>query len=311
MTTQARATQWRAFTQSLRDWLSKHEEPISGYLFLMPTLLSIFVFVVFPVLFSFYLSFHDWDYLSDTRPFLGLENYVRMFQTERFWTTLKNTARYGFSIVPLNLVVALGLALLVNNRVRGINLFRTAYFSPVVTSSVAVAMIWGWIFDPGFGLLNYLLRLVGISPILWLGDPKWAVPSLVIMAVWNGVGYNMMIFLAGLQGVPQEYYDAATVDGANSLKQFWHVTLPLLSPTTFFVVITGMIGALQVFDQIFILTKGGPAGSTRTIVYYLWEHGFEYWDMGYASAVAYVLFAVIFALTQINWRVGSRFVHYQ
>jgi multiple sugar transport system permease protein len=295
----------------IRQWLSRHEQAIAGYGFLLPTLLSVGVFIVFPVVFSFYLSFHEWDYMSASRPFVGLGNYVRMIQHEKFWKTVRTSVTYAFTYVPVNIIVSLGLALLINRQVPGITLFRTAYFSPVITSSVAVALIWGWIFDAGFGLLNYLLSLFGIPPQMWLGDPKWALSCLVLMAVWNGVGYNMMIFLAGLQGIPQEYYDAAIVDGANPLQRFRHVTFPLLSPTTFFVFITGVMGALQVFDQIYILTKGAPAGTTRTIVYYLFENGFMYFDMGYASAIAWVLFAMIFALTLVNWRVAGRFVHYQ
>lgn len=296
---------------TFRDRWTKYEEAISGYAFLLPTIVSVLVFILFPVIFSFYISFHKYDYLSTNRPFVGFHNYIRMFTSERFWQTLANSARYALGIVPLNIVCALSLALLVNNKVRGINFFRTAYFSPVVTSSVAVAMIWGWIFDPAFGLLNWLLRLIGLKGLMWLGDPKLAMWCLVVMATWNGVGYNMMIFLAGLQGIPQEYYDAATVDGANGFQRFRYVTLPLLSPTTFFVFITGIIGALQVFDQIWVLTKGGPAGTTRTIVYFLWEQGFTNFDMGYASAIAYVLFIFIFVLTLINWRVAGKFVHYQ
>jgi multiple sugar transport system permease protein len=296
---------------SFRLWLSRREETLAGYAFLMPTLLSLLIFVVFPVLFSFYISFHKYDYLSTARPFVGLDNYRHMVQNERFWRTLANSTRYAFMYMPLNLAFSLGLALLINNKLAGIKLYRTAYFSPVVTSSVAVALIWGWLFDPAFGLLNYLMRSVGLPGSNWLGDPSIAMLCLVVMAVWNGAGYNMMIFLAGLQGIPQEYYDAATVDGAGAWGRFRHVTLPLLSPTTFFIFITGMIGALQVFDQIWILTKGGPAGTTRTIVFYLWEQGFQSFDMGFASAIAYVLFAVIFVLTQINWRMAGRFVHYQ
>ena len=311
MTSRAQADRRYHALGAIRAWMENREEAIAGYSFLVPTVLSVLIFVVFPVIFSFYISFHKWDYISGDRPFIGFGNYLRMFKTEKFWKTLSNSARYGLTIVPVNIAVSLGLALLVNQKVKGVTAFRAAYFSPVVTSSVAVAMIWGWIFDPGFGLLNYLVRLVGLPGQLWLGDPKLALPALVAMAVWNGAGYNMMIFLAGLQGISQEYYDAATVDGANGYQQFRHITLPLLSPTTFFVFITGMIGALQIFDQIYILTKGGPAGSTRTIVYYLWENGFESFDMGYASSLAYVLFAVIFLLTQINWRVVGRFVHYQ
>ena len=311
MATEVLAQERQGLKERVQAWFSKYEEIIAGYSFLLPTVLSVLIFVAFPVVFSFYISFHKYDYLSTSRPFVGFDNYILMFRTERFWRTLWNSVRYALGAVPLNIVVSLALALLINRKLRGINVFRAAYFSPVVTSSVAVAMIWGWIFDPGFGLLNYILRLVGIPPQLWLGDPKLAMWSLIFMAVWNSAGYNMMIFLAGLQGIDQEYYDAATVDGANAVQRFRHITLPLLSPTTFFVFITGMIGAIQVFDQIFILTKGGPAGSTRTIVFYLWERGFGAFDMGYASAVAYLLFAVIFLLTQINWRVAGRFVHYQ
>jgi multiple sugar transport system permease protein len=292
-------------------WFQRKEETISAYLFLAPTILLVSVFTVFPVLFSLFLSFHKWDYISAARPFVGLDNFRRLINTPRFWSTLANSARYGFAIMPLNIAVAMILALMVNQKLRGITIFRSAYFSPVVTSSVAVGLIWSWIFDPAFGPLNYALSLVGIGPQMWLGSPKLALYSLVVMAVWNGVGYNKMLFLAGLQGIPQEYYDAAVVDGANTLQQFRMITIPLLSPTTFFVFITGLIGALQVFDQIYLLTKGGPAGTTRTIVFYLWEVGFESFEMGYASAVAYFLFGVIFLLTLLNYRFGSRFVHYQ
>ena len=298
---------------SLRKWYQKREQAFSGYTYLLPTILSVLIFIVFPVVFSFYISFYRFNYLSPKMTFLGFQNYTRMLTSERFWTVLWNTCRYVIGAVPLGMAFSLALAMLINRKLVGINFFRSAYFSPVITSSIAVAMIWRWIFDPTFGLLNLLLEKVGIPGITWLGDTNLAMWCLVVMSVWNGAGYNMIIFLAGLQSISQEYYDAATVDGANSLQTFRYVTWPLLSPTTFFVFITGIIGSLQVFDIVWLSTDatGGPAGSTRTIVFYLWEQGFKYYDMGFASALAYILFFIIFVLTLINWRITGRMVHYQ
>jgi multiple sugar transport system permease protein len=291
----------------------RREQAVSGYTYLLPTILSVLIFIVFPVVFSFYISFFKFNYLSPNMKFLGLQNYSRLLANDRFWTVLWNTSRYVIGAVPLGMAFSLGLALLINRKLPGINFFRSAYFSPVITSSIAVAMIWKWLFDPSFGLLNFFLEKVGITGILWLGDPNLAMWCLVIMSVWSGAGYNMVIFLAGLQGISQEYYDAATVDGAGRIQIFRFITWPLLSPTTFFIFITGIIGSLQVFDIVWLSTNatGGPAGTTRTIVFYLWEQGFKYFDMGYASALAYVLFFIIFVLTLINWRFTGGLVHYQ
>jgi multiple sugar transport system permease protein len=297
----------------IKVWLQRREQTISGYTYLLPTVLSVLIFVVFPVVFSFYISFFRFDYLSPKMNFLGLQNYTRMLTSDRFWTVLWNTGRYVIGAVPFGMAFSLALALLINRKLPAINFFRSAYFSPVITSSIAVAMIWKWLFDPSFGLLNFFLEKIGITGVLWLGDPNLAMWCLVVMSVWNGAGYTMIIFLAGLQGISQEYYDAATVDGAGGWQSFRYVTWPLLSPTTFFVFITGIIGSLQVFDIVWLSTDatGGPAGTTRTIVFYLWEQGFKYYDMGFASALAYFLFLIIFVLTLINWRLTGGLVHYQ
>jgi multiple sugar transport system permease protein len=298
---------------SIKLYFRKHEQTLSGYAFLLPTILSVLIFTVLPVGFSFYISFFKFNFLSPATDFVGLQNYIRLFTNDRFWTALGNTFRYVIGVVPFGMAFSLGLALLINRKLPGMNFFRSAYFSPVITSSIAVALIWQWIFDPNYGLLNFFLGEVGITGITWLQDPNMAMWCIAFMAVWSGAGYNMILFLAGLQGISEEYYDAATVDGANRLQIFRYITWPLLSPTTFFIFIVGIIGALQVFDMPWLVSKGlgGPIGSTRTIVFYLWEQGFKYYDMGYASALAYILFFIIFVFTLINWRYSSRYVHYQ
>jgi len=303
----------RSSWTAIRKWYQKREQIFSAYTYLLPTIISVLAFIIFPVVFSFYISFFKFNYLSPKMTFLGLQNYIRLLTSDRFWTVLWNTTRYVIGAVPMGMAFSLGLALLINRKLPAINFFRSAYFSPVITSSIAVAMIWRWLFDPSFGLLNFFLEKIGITGILWLGDTNLAMWCLVVMSVWSGAGYNMIIFLAGLQGISQEYYDAATVDGAGSWQSFRFVTLPLLSPTTFFVFITGVIGSLQVFDIVWLSTNatGGPMGTTRTIVFYLWEQGFKYFDMGFASALAYMLFFIIFILTLINWRYTGRTVHYQ
>jgi len=275
--------------------------------------LSVLIFIVIPVGFSFYISFFNFNFLSPATDFVGLHNYISLFTSDRFWTVLLNTSRYVIGVVPFGIAVSLGLALLINRKLPGINFFRSAYFSPVITSSIAVALIWKWVFDPSWGILNFLLDKVGITGITWLGDPNLAIWCLAIMSVWSGAGYNMILFLAGLQGISKEYYDAAIVDGAGRLQLFRYITWPLLSPTTFFVFVVGIIGSLQVFDIVLLVTNatGGPGGSTRTIVFYMWEQGFKYYNMGFASAMAYVLFFFIFVLTLINWRFTGRLVHYQ
>ncbi len=285
-------------------------ELLTAIPFLSPTLLVFAIFVVFPVIFSFYLSFMKWNMFSAETSFVGAENYLTILANPEFWAVLKNTAFYTIGTVPLNMVLALAVAYVLNKKIAGKRLLRTAFFAPVVMSSVAAAVIWRWVYEPNFGLLNYVLGWLGIPAINWLNDPTAAMFALIVMGVWKTFGVNMVLFSAGLQGIPDHYYEAAEIDGAGKWGQFWNITLPLLSPTTFFILVMSVIGSFQVFDIVYVLTSGGPLGTTKVLVFYLYEHAFKYFEMGYASAVAYLLFALIFTLTllQVKYLRGS--IHY-
>jgi multiple sugar transport system permease protein len=272
-----------------------------GYVFILPSLLHLLVFFLIPLGFSLWLSFHDWRGLT-TRgiPFVGLENYAFMLGDTRWWNAVKNTLVYTFLSVPLGMALSLLVAVVMNQKIPGVYAFRATFFLPVVTSWVAVSVVWLWILDGRLGLLNYALSLVGLEGPDWLADPRTALLALVLISVWKGLGFQMVIWLAGLQSIPKELYEAAIVDGANRVQQFRFVTLPMLAPTTFFLLITGVIGSFQVFTPVFVLTKGGPLGSTDVAVYRIYERAFVNFDFGYASALAWVLFAFIFAATLVQ-----------
>jgi multiple sugar transport system permease protein len=207
--------------------------------------------------------------------------------------------------------LALLLAIALNQQLRGMHVFRAAYFLPTITSAVAAATVWRWIYEPNFGLLNSLLYAIGVEhPPTWISSPAWAMPALILLGIWQGLGFQMVIFLAGLQGIPAHLYEAAAIDGAGWWARFRHITLPLISPTTFFVLIISVIGSYQVFDQAFVLTEGGPGYATTTLVYYIYEYGFQFFKMGYAAAMAWILFAIVFVLTVIQFRIQARWVHY-
>jgi multiple sugar transport system permease protein len=278
--------------------------------FLSPTLLIFLAFVLFPVFFSFYLSFHKWNMFSASAEAVGADNYLAILANPEFWMVLKNTAVYTLGTVPLNMLLALGVATILNRKIAGRRLLRTAFFAPVVMSSVAAAVIWRWVYEPNFGLLNYVLGVFGVPSVNWLNDPTAAMSALIVMGVWKTFGVNMVLFAAGLQGIPEHYYEAAKIDGAGRWGQFWNITIPLLSPTTFFILVMSVIGSFQVFDTVYVLTSGGPLGSTKVLVFYLYEHAFKYFEMGYASAVAYLLFVLIFVLTlaQVKYLRGT--IHY-
>ncbi len=278
--------------------------------FLSPTLVIFSVFVLFPVFFSFYLSFHQWNMFSKVRSFVGLANYSRILHDAEFWSVLRNTTVYTLGTVPLNMLLALAVASLLNRKLLGKKFLRTAFFTPVITSSVAAAVIWRWVYDPNFGLLNTCLGWFGIAPVNWLNEPGTAMLALILMAVWKSFGVNMVLFSAGLQNIPEHYYEAAEIDGAGWWAKFWHVTIPLLSPTTFFILVMSVIGSFQVFDIVYVLTSGGPLVSTKVLVFYLYEYAFKFFEMGYASAVAYLLFALIFTLTLLQIRYLKARVHY-
>lgn len=287
-------------------------ETIAGYLFLLPNIVGFVIFTALAVVASAGISLTEWDLLSDP-VFVGFDNYVELFTNDPlFRTVLWNTFYFTIVSVPASTIIALALALVFNTGLRMIPLFRTAYFLPVITATVVVALIWRWFYNPDFGILNYVLWRLGVdSPPNWLASRTWAMPAIIIMATWKQVGYNMVIFLAGLQAIPSTLYEAASIDGAGRWRRFLNITLPLLTPTTFFVLVISIIGSLQVFDAVLVLTDGGPANATRTMVYHIWQEAFVFLEMGYAAAVAWVLFFIVFLVTLAQWRLQRRWVHYE
>jgi len=279
----------------------------AALVFLGPALFLIGVFFLLPVLAAFLLSFTDFDIyavadLRNTR-FVGLRNYVQLLGTPLFWTALKNTFYFALVGGPLTIAASLGAALLVNHRlVRFKTLFRTIYFLPFVTTLVAVALVWRYLYHTRYGLLNYGLGLLGLGPVDWLGDPRWAMPAIILMATWKNFGYNMLIFIAGLQAIPDSLYEAARIDGASAWQRFRHITLPQLGPTTFFVCVITMIGYLQLFVEPYVMTAGGPLRSTTSLVLFMYEEGFRWWRMGMAAAIAVVLFVIILLATLVQFR---------
>ena len=273
----------------------------SGYAFIFPSFLHLALFFLLPLFFSFWLSFHDWRGLTTKNiPFVGLENYQFMLGDKRWWKSMLNTLYYTFISVPAGMIISLIIAMVMNLNIRGVYIFRAIFFIPVITSWVAISVVWLWVLDGNIGLLNYSLSLIGIDGPDWLGNPRTALLALILIATWKGAGFQMIIWLAGLQGISRVMYEAAIVDGANRWQRFRYVTLPLLAPTTFFLLITGVIGSFQVFTPVFVMTKGGPLGSTDVAVYRIYQRAFVNFDFGYASALAWVLFALIFVATLIQ-----------
>jgi multiple sugar transport system permease protein len=290
-----------------------------AYLFLLPSLLGFLIFVAGPVVASLGLSFVDWNLLSAPR-FVGLANYAEIFTRDAvFWTSFWNTMFYSVTIVPLQLAAGLAVALALNQGLRGVKIYRLIYFMPVVSSVVAVALVFQWMFNRDYGVISALFWWLGdttglpIAPPDWLNSSVWIKPAIVLMTVWKNMGFTMVIYLAGLQAVPEELYDAAKVDGAGAWARFRSITLPLISPTTFFLLIIQMIGAFQLFSEPFVMTRGqgGPANSATSIVFYIYLAAFRFSQMGKASAIAWVLFAFIFAATLIQNRLQRRWVHYE
>jgi multiple sugar transport system permease protein len=282
-----------------------------AWLFLAPTLIGLAVLSAGPIVAALGISLTNWDLLT-TPKWAGLDNFAALLADRRFQTALRNTVFYTATSVPLGLVLGLGLALALNQRLRGISWIRTAYFLPVVTSTVAISLVWSWIYSPGTGPLNSVLAAVGLPPQRWITDPVWAMPSIVVMSVWQGLGTTVIIFLAGLQGIPEMYHDAAAVDGAGAWARFRHVTLPLLTPSIFFTGILALIDSFQVFDQVYVLASPGrPTDATVTLVYMIYENGFRNFKMGYASAAAWILFLIVAVFTIVYFRLQDRWVHYQ
>jgi multiple sugar transport system permease protein len=273
--------------------------------FLLPGLGGLLIFTVLPILASLVLTFFKWDLLTSPQ-FIGLANYRRLIADRAFWDALQHTLSFIVGYLPLVLILGLAVALALNAPLRGIGLIRTAFFLPVVSSWVAVALLWSWLFNPRYGLVNYLLSLVGIAGPGWLFDPQWAMPAIILTSVWKDLGFVVVIFLAGLQTIPHDYYEAASLDGAGRLAQLRSITLPLLAPTTFFVTIISLINSFQVFDQVWVMTEGGPAGATTVLVERVVRHAFSYGEMGYAATISWAIFALVFLTTLVQLRLQRR-----
>ncbi len=291
----------RAFTGLRR------EETLAGYLFLLPNFVGFVVFMLFPICFAFYIMLTEWS-LSKPPEFIGLENFEVMLEDRLFWKSLSNSVYYTVVAVPTGIFIAFWLALALNRKMRGIIFFRTIYFLPQVTLTVAAATIWRWMYQPNVGLINYILGLFGIEGPNWIHHTAWAMPAVIIMSNWQGIGSAMLILLAGLQGIPEEYYEAASIDGANGWQRMRFVTLPMLSPAIFFVVVTSLIGAFQSFDQFLVLTNGGPADATTPLTLYIYNSAFKFLKMGYGAALAAVLFVIILIITIVQWQLARRWV---
>lgn len=298
-------------SRRLRETLRQIRKNWTAYLFIAPGLIHFAIFTMFAVGFAFYISFHEWNIIQPDKPYVGLDNYIKLFRDPRFLRAVKNTLTFMVG-VPLNLLTGLFVALLLNTKVRGQAIYRTFFYIPVVTPLVVSSIIWKWVYQGDYGLLNYYLLQLGLidHKIVWLANPDLALPALIVMGIWMGTGSTMVIYLAGLQSIPEEMYDAAKVDGANGLQRLLYITIPLLRPTTFFLFITSVIGTFQIFTEVYIMTNGGPLNRTTTIGYYLYTNAFRELEMGYATAMAFVLFAMIFVFTVIQWKYTRGDVEY-
>ena len=283
----------------------KRNRDYVGYLMIAPAYSIYFLFIVVPILTGFYYSFTNYDFYK-TKDFIGLRNYIGVFGDALFRQSLANTLIYSLcTIVPI-MVMGMILAVLLNKNITGRRFYRSVLYIPNVTSMVAISMIWLWIYDPTYGILNRMMKIIGAEPVQWLFNPKTAMGCVIIMSIWRGIGYNMVVYLAGLQSIPQSLYEAAKVDGASGLRQFFTITIPMLKPTTFFLFVTGCVGSFMVFEQVNILTSGGPLNTTTTIVHQIYLNAFQNFRMGYASAMAMVLLVITAAITMINFKYGNQ-----
>ena len=276
-------------------------------LFLGPSLLIIALFFFMPVIAAFAMSFTDFDIYAlgnlDYLRFVAFKNYSTLLSDPLFWTAIKNTFYFVMVGGPLSVAASLAAAVLLNSKfIRFKGVFRLIYFLPVVTTHVAVAIVWRYIYHPRFGLLNYLLGFIGIGPVDWLGDPNWSMPAIILLVVWKNFGYNMVIFIAGLQNIPVELYEAASIEGASAWQQFKHITIPQLAPTTLFISVITMIGYFQLFAEPYVMTQGGPLNSTLSIVLYMYQEGFRWWNIGYSTALAFMLTVIILIGTSIQFK---------
>lgn len=291
----------------------RRREQWTAWLFLLPSLLGFVVFLAFPILFSLWLSFSDWDLISGIGNirFIGLDNFTELFADEVFYQSLKNNILFTLIVVPVTMAVSLVTAIILNGHVYASGLLRLAFFMPYITTIVAVSVVWLALFHPTQGPVNQFLMSLGIAqPPEWLASPVYALPTISLMMIWVGMGYDLVIYMAALQGVPRTLYEAAVIDGATRLRRFFHITLPLISPATFFLLITRIIASFEVFGPINIMTAGGPGKATSVLVYELYEQAFHFYRMGYGSAIAWVLFALIFIVTIVQWIGQKKWVTY-
>lgn len=286
------------------------QERLWGYIFLIPFFVGFIFFIIGPVVVALGLSMTQWD-LIGTPKFISITNYQNLFRDNLFWIALKNTLYYTFLSLPITIALSLILALLMNRKLIGIKWFRSVYFLPVTISIVAVSLLWAWMYSPDFGIINYILSRLGLPQPGWIAETSWAMPSVVIMSVWRSLGFNIIILLAGLQNIDRNLYEAAAIDGAGPWLQFKSITIPMLSSVLFFIIVIGLINSFQVFEQTYIMTQGGPGYSTFTLVYYIFQAGFQFLRMGYASAMSFVLFIIIFVITAGHLTLQSKWVYYE
>ena len=284
-------------------------EMLWGYLMVSPYVIGLLLFVIGPVIAAVFISFTQYS-MYEAPQWIGFSNYRELWNDMTYWKALRNTLYFSVLFVPFQILAALMLAVALKRAIRGISWIRTSFFIPVVSSWVAVSLLWYWIYNPRFGLLNYILQTFGIPGLSWLDDPKLVIPCLVLVAVWKGAGYMMVILLAGLQGIPEQLYEAATIDSANRWQQFRHVTLPLLSPTLFLVIIISVIWSVNAFDQVYVMTNGGPSNSSLVLGLYLYNNAFKWFRMGYASSIAWTMFGILLILSGIQFATQKKWVHY-
>jgi len=290
----------------------KQSEALAGYIFILPMYIGFLIFVLWPIIEAGRISLMDFDLLRRSE-YTGLDNYTSLLQDVRLWTVYKNTIVFTFFAVTFNTSIGLVLAMMLNQRLPSLirNFYRSIFFFPILVAHAFVAVIWQFLYQQDTGIINYYLGFLHVEPIPWLSNIQWAMAAVIIMDVWKNSGFAMLVFLAGLQNIPEHYYEAARIDGANERNIFFRITMPLLSPTIFFILVIFTIGAFQVFDSIIVLTNGGPGDATRSIVLYIYEVAFKIFNMGYASALAMTLFAIILVLTVMQFIASRRWVHYE
>lgn len=307
-------------TEALARWIWKFGkfkssqqrliDNVDGWLFILPAILGVIAFNFFPIGLSLVASFTKWDAITAPE-FVAFNNYTTMLTRDSFFRqSFSSTLYYVFGKIPFTVMIAMMLALLTKREMLGINFFRTAYYTPVVTTSIAIGIVWTWILSGQFGVLNFFLEKIGIDGPDWLASPRWAMPGVIIVSIWHDVGYPMVIYLAALQGIPLTLYEAADIDGASQWQKTLRITIPLLSPATFFIIILQFISSFQIFGLIYVMTGGGPANATNVFIFYLYQNAFAWWKMGYASALAWFLFIVVGGITLFQWKMQKRWVFY-